>query len=58
LSNNDALNNFYQLRFAIEFAETGKEEIDSETLTKFRDRYQEILDKLNRTWQKSRVHQQ
>ena len=58
ISNNNALNGFYKLRFDIEYCLKGSGQIDDPTLEKFKTRYQEILDQLNFSWQKNRAETQ
>ncbi|HLP65510.1 SLATT domain-containing protein [Flavobacterium sp.] len=55
VANNDALNQFRELNFNIEYFQKGKVEIDDATLTAFKNQYQTILNELNQVWHKSRL---
>ena len=52
---NNATNRFHQLKFEIEFAETGGTAIDEAGAEAFRKNYQDIIDELNATWQQNRL---
>lgn len=54
IANNIARNRFYKLHFEIEYAEKAPDTISDEVVTGFKNSYQEILDDLNATWQKTR----
>ncbi|MCU7616011.1 SLATT domain-containing protein [Chryseobacterium sp. PBS4-4] len=51
---NDALNEIYKLKFAIEFREKQDYEIDQITIEQFKLQYQNILDELNDVWTRSK----
>lgn len=55
IENNQALNNFYHLKFDIEFAEKSEGDLSVQTIEEYKRRYQEILDELNKTWVKNRL---
>ncbi|NQX43330.1 Protein of unknown function [Pedobacter steynii] len=54
VANNEALNRFYALRFAIDFFEKGADQ-DVLKIKAFSEEYQRILDGLNQEWKKSRL---
>jgi Tfp pilus assembly protein PilO len=55
IANNNARNEFFKLSFEIEFAEKVSESISEEMVEKFKQEYQAILDRLNKTWTESRL---
>jgi len=55
LSNNNALNRFYELRFNIEFRTKGHAVLDQIEVEDFKKTYQAILNDLNSSWAKAKA---
>ena len=53
---NTAENSFRQLKFNIEYAEKGVDTMPIDIIDGFKKNFQDILDELNATWQKSRLN--
>jgi hypothetical protein len=51
---NNALNEFYKLLFEIEFTEKGNLTVNENKILEFKQEYQKILDRLNKTWTETR----
>ena len=50
-----ARNDFYSLRFDIDFYLKGNKKIDPDRILQFKDRYNEVLDRTNQKWTKQRI---